>query len=253
MPKQRRAFTLIELLVVIAIIAILAAILFPVFAKAREKARQSSCASNSKQIGTASMMYVQDYDETYPSHNWQLGSANYGLPDGRLYQGHVGWTCCFYPYIKNKQVFVCPSDSNSTSNFGDNGTANPYVNVWGKAIPTSYAPNTIITLGTAPVAMAAVTYPAELYLVAENAYDPCGFGNDDNGPFTGCTFNRLRFTVVSSAVVDTNGQPYLNPSAGVAVDDLGRHSQGNNIVFGDGHVKWVKPSQSLGLYATPTR
>ena len=71
-PQSERGFTLIELLVVIAIIAILAAILFPVFAQAREKARQASCLSNCKQIGTASNMYVQDYDETFPSHKWNI-------------------------------------------------------------------------------------------------------------------------------------------------------------------------------------
>src|SRR5436305_5617690 len=71
--KNRKAFTLIELLVVIAIIAILAAILFPVFAKAREKARQASCLSNLKQIGLATMQYVQDYDETYYPHRWNSG------------------------------------------------------------------------------------------------------------------------------------------------------------------------------------
>ena len=251
MGRTQRAFTLIELLVVIAIIAILAAILFPVFAKAREKARQSSCASNSKQLGTASTMYVQDYDETFPYHYWPAGNGSYALPDGRLYQGHIGWTCQFYPYIKNKQVFICPSDSKPTNAWGDNGTSNPYVSDWGKPIPSSYAPNTVMLLGGAPLIMASLTVPADTYWVAENAYDPVGFGNDDNGPYAGCTFNRLRFTVISSAVIDVGGQPYV--AAGSPVDDLGRHNQGNEILYGDSHVKWLKPSQSLGVNATPTR
>jgi prepilin-type N-terminal cleavage/methylation domain-containing protein/prepilin-type processing-associated H-X9-DG protein len=93
----KRGFTLIELLVVIAIIAILAAILFPVFAKAREKARQSSCLSNVKQIVLGLMQYAQDYDER--------------LPAGHTYAGGVGvWYLAIDPYIKNTQVRMCPSD-----------------------------------------------------------------------------------------------------------------------------------------------
>ncbi len=89
-----RAFTLIELLVVIAIIAILAAILFPVFAKAREKARQASCTSNLKQIGLAQMMYAQDYDESLPNHTEVAGQD---------------WPLMIVPYVKNGQIFRCPS------------------------------------------------------------------------------------------------------------------------------------------------
>ncbi len=91
---RRRGFTLIELLVVIAIIAILAAILFPVFAKAREKARQSSCSSNLKQIGLASLQYAQDYDETYPAYNLPITGS---------------WRNMVTPYAKNTQIFECPS------------------------------------------------------------------------------------------------------------------------------------------------
>jgi prepilin-type N-terminal cleavage/methylation domain-containing protein len=102
---MRRAFTLIELLVVIAIIAILAAILFPVFAQAREKARGATCASNMKQIGTALVMYRQDYDERNVNQ-WPWGG-----------QGLYDWNHTFhetiFPYVKNKQVFSCPSQQGS--------------------------------------------------------------------------------------------------------------------------------------------
>ncbi len=90
---MKRGFTLIELLVVIAIIAILAAILFPVFARAREKARQTSCLSNTKQIALGFLMYIQDYDETIPGARLNID----------------GWTGMIAPYVKNEQLFVCPS------------------------------------------------------------------------------------------------------------------------------------------------
>src|SRR5687768_14150296 len=97
MPHRHRpAFTLIELLVVIAIIAILAAILFPVFAQAREKARQSACLSNCKQIGLAVMMYAEDYDQSYPMYTHHPKHAPM-------------WYEMVQPYVKNRDVFVCPS------------------------------------------------------------------------------------------------------------------------------------------------
>lgn len=96
----RRAFTLIELLVVIAIIAILAAILFPVFAQAREAARKTSCISNAKQLTTSVLMYTQDYDETLLFDHFGRGTALYH------------WMYALGPYIRNGQVWKCPSDPN---------------------------------------------------------------------------------------------------------------------------------------------
>ena len=102
--RRRSGFTLIELLVVIAIIAILAAILFPVFARAREKARQASCQSNLKQIALAGLMYVQDYDEKFPcTPYWECGRPN--TP------ARTRWYVCLYPYIKNQQLYACPTDA----------------------------------------------------------------------------------------------------------------------------------------------
>jgi len=97
---MRRGFTLIELLVVIAIIAILAAILFPVFARAREKARQSSCLSNIKQMTLGSLMYCQDYDEMFHTYDY--------------------WYNFITPYVKNTQIFVCPSLHNQPRGYGFN-------------------------------------------------------------------------------------------------------------------------------------
>ena len=103
---KRNGFTLIELLVVIAIIAILAAILFPVFAQAREKARQAACASNTRQIGTGILMYLQDYDERLAPVA-TLDSQN---PDGVL------WPALIAPYLKNNQIRLCPSDAKAKNN-----------------------------------------------------------------------------------------------------------------------------------------
>ncbi len=109
---MRQGFTLIELLVVIAIIAILAAILFPVFARARENARRSSCQSNLKQIGLGIMQYTQDYDELYPQHVFNYN--NYPGPTGP--DGQTTWDMMVQPYIKSSQIFVCPSDSSTATN-----------------------------------------------------------------------------------------------------------------------------------------
>ncbi|HEX2999091.1 MAG TPA: DUF1559 domain-containing protein, partial [Armatimonadota bacterium] len=107
--RSRSGFTLIELLVVIAIIAILEAILFPVFARARENARKSTCQSNLKQLGTAFLMYTQDYDECWARQVWTAG----GLTDP-VYQV---WWRALDPYVKNTGVYQCPSLSNASASY----------------------------------------------------------------------------------------------------------------------------------------
>ena len=154
---RRNGFTLIELLVVIAIIAILAAILFPVFARAREKARQSSCLSNVKQLMLGTLMYAQDYDEVLPRHiNDHLGDE---WPGGERY---LGWTYMIEPYIKNRQILMCPSRT----------TANTHYNYW--MIPTNYA----IRERVAGRTLAYFTVPSETFMYTDNT--SFQHGDDDS-------------------------------------------------------------------------
>ncbi|HSV72286.1 MAG TPA: DUF1559 domain-containing protein [Chthonomonadales bacterium] len=127
-PRRRSAFTLIELLVVIAIIAILAAILFPVFARAREQARRTSCLSNLKQISLGFLMYAQDYDERLPGVRFG-NAADQGWP-WSVWAGSVDWTGVFThavaPYIRNTQIFQCPSGTEHDRWSGTNGISYGY-------------------------------------------------------------------------------------------------------------------------------
>jgi prepilin-type N-terminal cleavage/methylation domain-containing protein len=105
---QRHGFTLIELLVVLSIVAVLAAVLFPVLAQAREQARQISCASNARQLALGILIYAQDYDEILPPVAFVDGAAN-----GAADQNNVLWTELLAPYLKNRRILFCPSDSQS--------------------------------------------------------------------------------------------------------------------------------------------
>lgn len=166
-PRRSHGFTLIELLVVIAIIAILAAILFPVFAQAREAARKSSCLSNEKQIGTAVQMYTQDYDERYPGRGGNNTNAN-DLPS---------WRQTTQAYIKNTQVFKCPSNSDS-SIIADAASA------FYPAINRSYGINDRIS----GQSLAVVNAPASKILVSELRFQ--GWTDYGSSWWNGCCWDQ---------------------------------------------------------------
>ncbi|MFO8082151.1 MAG: DUF1559 domain-containing protein [Armatimonadota bacterium] len=160
---NHRGFTLIELLVVIAIIAILAAILFPVFARAREKARQTSCQSNLKQLGLGIQMYMQDYDETI------LPARLGGSPN------NVCWTEMLYPYLNNDQIFICPSHSTPVTSSGTDGYPKSYgLNYEIHTFNTyhGYSANPIDVWP--PVSMAQLKEPAELISAADYDFNQPG-------------------------------------------------------------------------------
>ena len=160
---NRSAFTLIELLVVIAIIAILAAILFPVFAKAREKARQTSCLSNEKQLGLGLLQYVQDNDEQFPSQvdagNSSWSNSPYNTPLGT----GATWDTMIYPYTKSGGILKCPDDPNTAIALTSDANG-------GGAVERSYSiPTQIVDLlqSSKGATLAAVNSPAITVLLAE--------------------------------------------------------------------------------------
>jgi len=150
---MRRGFTLIELLVVIAIIAILAAILFPVFARAREKARQNSCLNNQKQIALAWQMYVQDHDEWIP---------NYRMPDNPSQSCSTAWYVHLQPYIKNEQVYRCPSASEWYISYAYNGYQLGYwTSSCAKRLPEITLPAETICCGEGKNGCSFLYYPTQ--------------------------------------------------------------------------------------------
>ena len=245
LPRSRTGFTLIELLVVIAIIAILAAILFPVFAKAREKARQAACLSNEKQLGLALVQYCQDYDEVYPIGTGKCDPNN----PGRV----TGWAGQLYTYVKSTAVYRCPDDASK-------GTVS-YAYNQGLTTPNVYYQKSLLDAAnhvTAPAlpTITTLTAPASTVFLFELQNSSVGVnltnGTDTTSPsadgFDGtrdvCSGNYATgYLGATDELVNGVHSPslFLSPT--------GVHTDGSNFLMCDGHAKWLPGSRVSPGYA----
>ena len=226
--RKHSGFTLIELLVVIAIIAILAAILFPVFQKVRENARRASCQSNEKQIALAVVQYNQDFDEKYPSS--VQGGTNYRFPG------------LIYSFVKSADVFHCPDDSgvnNTAASAAGNGIFDRESYGYNEAIGNGAS-------GGGGIALSQVNNPADLCLLAEDLL----------GVVNGQSYGFYSKYSVAPQNFEQNGYPrmWYSGATGTPVADpppggdgdgeyttpIARHTGGANVAFTDGHVKWLR-------------
>jgi prepilin-type N-terminal cleavage/methylation domain-containing protein/prepilin-type processing-associated H-X9-DG protein len=224
--RERIAFTLIELLVVIAIIAILAAILFPVFAQARAKARQTVCLSNLKQIGLGLMMYAQDYDEVLAGNHVgtphsNAGDSGYatvtdiGFLDKDETKVRRNWCRDLQPYIKNTQIYICPNAQARSG--GPGGATSAYRDTKDpRGANVSYLMNGIVNTK----AMAAIPAPADIVYLRDYVFygRVCQVRPHPDGTL--------------------NGRPVFRQFNHDYYDLM--HNQGGNFLFCDGHAKWKK-------------
>src|SRR5579875_205957 len=242
--SHSRAFTLIELLVVIAIIAILAAILFPVFAQAREKARAISCVSNMKQVELAWQMYIQDYDEqTVLPFNSPGPDVYHPFPKVLYDPGAPQWwPALLYPYFKTWGIFRCPDNADSYNIYG----GGPYAWYWNQMQFSSVGYN-YSYLGhwdgycdkSTGIALAAINRPAQMLAFVDSSFSwpDTGLGfSDVNAPDSG-----KWYPAPDTCVWSDDWTWPANSASPTAFGSMApRHSDGVNVGWVDGHVKYLK-------------
>jgi prepilin-type N-terminal cleavage/methylation domain-containing protein/prepilin-type processing-associated H-X9-DG protein len=242
MRQGRRGFTLIELLVVIAIIAILAAILFPVFAQAREKARQASCMSNTKQIGIAVMQYAQDWDECHPGV-WfgPVSGSPWSQPSNDTV--YYKWMDAVYPYVKNEQVFTCPSDGvnkkyvfrnrDKSNGYGSYAMSQAYY-CWGDAFtPPTSDYNQFVSAGN-PFVMrqAMIQAPADTVWIVDGGVTGIKDPAWKSYEFWWCDANQINGPFPTPKISKDGVRHFQNIAE--------RHTGMVNCIYTDGHAKAVK-------------
>jgi prepilin-type N-terminal cleavage/methylation domain-containing protein len=280
--KRRYGFTLIELLVVIAIIAILAAILFPVFAQARAKARAASCLSNVKQLTLGFLMYKQDYDENFVYWSWANSyDANWGSAPANPSLDHFEsmWINAIYPYVKNPQVYFCPNSNDRSTEAQTEeanwcgGVGNTAPGNCGKgdgnlpelmAVPVSYTMSESLESGggcgngnVGPCSDASVDYPAQSLLIADGINLLTADGRPNRASASDPAHNYIMERVAfANGPADcwpntthcgaaNGGLSYAATAALVgqaALDSQARHSAGDNLGLCDGHAKFFRDS-----------
>lgn len=249
MKPRASAFTLVELLVVIAIVALLAAILFPVFARVRENARRTSCASNLKQLAIGLIQYTQDYDEQFPAAGMS-DTAN-----GPLALGY-GWAGDSYPYVKNAQVFICPSDTSQLMAPINKAPWTTYpkisYSINAAIFYNLYYPTYPYPAGKLP----AFTSPSKTVMLLETASITADVTNINENDSTAASGIQVPFNNGATKV----GQYDTGYLGGMSVtvknflttsyrNPQGRHLEGANYAFADGHVKWLKGASVSPGYA----
>lgn len=240
----RTAFTLIEILVVIAIIGLLAAILFPVFARVRENARRASCQNNLKQIGLAIVQYAQDYDEFLPSRLVTQGVNN------------MSWRTMIYPYVRNPQLYSCPSNTNNKTSAGEyNSFSAQILGTSDPGIRISYAANLNYFPGPGKQRLLSVfDTPAQLIAITESWESNSNLTIDYASSGLVPPYSRPCFGLGPGV---TGGQITSSPATSACTSNasgqglFSGHQGTSNYLFADGHVKAFRPLQTIAVGSTP--